>query len=373
MKEKRRLFASHDPYDLVGTSEDFLAAVRENAAFQIKSCEPYRKIALSQGFTPDMIRSEADLSLLPVLPTLLFKRHKIFSMPENILPIKTTSSGTGGSKSHMGFDTFSMLLALEMVLRVTAYHKILSPVPANYIVLGYQPHRSNHTAVMKTAMGATLFAPPLQYAFALKYTPEGYQPDLDGVKNALIRYEKSPFPTRFMGFPSYTLFMLKLLEREGIRLKLPKGSLYMLGGGWKQFYREKVDKRELYRGIEKYLGIPESRIVEFFGAAEHPITYCDCKYHHFHIPVYSRVIIRDVDTLEPLPTGRIGMVNLITPMVKSVPILSVMTDDLGVLHEGCPCGVKSPYLEIIGRVGAKEIKTCAAGAEDILKGAGERQ
>ena len=45
-----------------------------------------------------------------------------------------------------------------------------------------------------------------------------------------------------------------------------------------------------------------------------------------------------------------------------------MTDDLGVLHPGdeCGCGIKSPYLEIIGRVGIKDIKTCAAGASQLL-------
>ena len=86
------------------------------------------------------------------------------------------------------------------------------------------------------------------------------------------------------------------------------------------------------------------------------------------------MIIRDAATLEPLPYGKIGLVNLITPMVRATPILSVMTDDLGVLHDGgeCGCGIDSPYLEIIGRVGLKEIKTCAAGAAELLgkQGAG---
>ena len=59
-------------------------------------------------------------------------------------------------------------------------------------------------------------------------------------------------------------------------------------------------------------------------------------------------------------------------MVMATPILSVMTDDLGVLRDGreCGCGLTSPYLEIIGRVGLKDIKTCAAGAADILKETG---
>ena len=57
-------------------------------------------------------------------------------------------------------------------------------------------------------------------------------------------------------------------------------------------------------------------------------------------------------------------------MVYACPLLSIMTDDLGVLHDGesCPCGNKAPWLEIIGRVGMVDIKTCAAGADDLRKG-----
>ena len=117
------------------------------------------------------------------------------------------------------------------------------------------------------------------------------------------------------------------------------------------------------------LAISESHCREFFGAVEHPILYCDCPKHHFHVPIYSRVLIRDVDTFEPLENGKPGLVNLLTPMVTSAPILSVMTDDLGILHDGstCGCGIDTPYLEILGRVGMEDITTCAAGAENLTK------
>ncbi|MDE7114028.1 MAG: acyl-protein synthetase, partial [Acetatifactor sp.] len=207
--------------------------------------------------------------------------------------------------------------------------------------------------------------------YALKYNDKEhrYEPDLEGVIRALKRFAAGSFPVRFMGFPSYTYFLLRQMEERGIRLKLKKGSRIMLGGGWKQFYKEQVEKEELYRLAKKVLDVDEENIIEFFGAVEHPILYCDCVRHHFHVPVYSRVLIRDVDTLEPVPMGQVGLVNLLTPMVKATPILSVMTDDLGVLHPGseCGCGLDSPYLEIIGRVGLKDIKTCAAGAAELLQ------
>ena len=68
--------------------------------------------------------------------------------------------------------------------------------------------------------------------------------------------------------------------------------------------------------------------------------------------------------------GEKGLVNLLTPIIQAVPVSSIMTDDIGILHSGenCPCGLHVPYLEILGRTGIKEIKTCAAGASELLKG-----
>jgi phenylacetate-coenzyme A ligase PaaK-like adenylate-forming protein len=290
-------------------------------------------------------------------------------MSEEKMIIKATSSGTKGKKSQIGFDLKSLYYGAYMVLRTVSFHKLLSLKPTNYLILGYQPDSSNHTIVSKTALGATFFAPALHRTFALKATPEGYRLDLDHLKKALLCYSHQQFPVRLIGFPAYLYFLLQDLKKSGITIKLPRGSKVLLGGGWKQFYTEKVDKQALYALVEEVLGIKEENCREFFGAVEHPIIYCDCKNHHFHVPVYSRVIIRDIHTLLPVKNGEVGLINLVTPMLESMPLVSVMTDDLGILHEGseCGCGINSPYFEIIGRVGVKDIKTCAAGASELLQ------
>lgn len=364
MKLRRKLFASKDPYDCT-KSELFLDACKENFDYQITHCEDYRRIADGLG-----IRSSEDIkkvSDIPVIPTMLMKRHDFKSCRPFV---KATSSGTSGRKSHIGFEFGSLIAALKMSLKVTRFHGVTSLQPCRYIVMGYKPHRSNKTAVAKTAYLTTFLAPAISRKFILKHTRSGYEPDFDSIVNALKKYEKGRAPVRFMGFPSYTYFLFQMLEERGLFFKLPKGSKIMLGGGWKQFYREAADKETFYKMAKKTLGIEEGNIVEFFGAVEHPILYTACPAHHFHVPVYSNVVIRDPDTLEPLGMEQTGLVNLVSPLCKATPILSVMTDDLGILHDGtnCPCGVKSPYLEIIGRVAPDDIKTCAAGAADFLKG-----
>lgn len=371
MKFRKKLFRTKKPYDLSSTDDIFLQAIRENYLYQYDHCPYYRAISDQLHFTPQKAGACKTIADFPVLPTLLFKKHRLFSMPSGKTLIKATSSGTKGVYSQIRFEASGLLCGLKMVLKIGGFYKLFSLRPAHYIVLGYKPHKGNHTAVTKTAFGATLFAPALSRTYALTYQNGAYAPDLEHIVSAVQKYSRACFPVRFMGFPSYMYFVLKMMEDRGLCLKLPKGSKIMLGGGWKQFYTEQVDKKTLYALAKKALNVDENDIIEFFGAVEHPILYCDCKNHHFHVPVYSRVIIRDPYTLKPLENGKIGLVNLVTPMVKATPILSVMTDDLGVLHEGqsCGCGLASPYLEIIGRVGLKDIKTCAAGAADILKGA----
>lgn len=370
MEARQRLFAWRDQYDVVGTEELFVTAMRETCAFLYANCREYTALLDGAGFRPEDLRESADLARLPPIPTAYLKRHRMFAISPEWLPIRATSSGTRGLKSEIGLEWGAVLAGARMILRVASANRFLSPVPTNYLVMGYQPHKSNKAAVAQTATGYTHLTPILHREYVLKYRDGGYYVDFDGVIAALERYSRSRFPTRFMGFPAYTWFLMEKLVEKNLRFPLPKGSQIYLGGGWKQFYKQQVDKKEFYALALDRFSIPETGVKECFGAVEHPVWYADCAAHHFHVPVYSRVIIRDVDTLEPLPYGRMGLVNLLTPLTRACPLLSVMTDDLGILHPpgDCPCGIDSPWLEIIGRVGMVDIKTCAAGADELRKG-----
>lgn len=370
MSKRDKLFSLKKPYKTKESDTLFYQAVKENCIFQYEHNKEYKRILNKKGFSPYKdLNSYDDIAKIPFIPTLYFKKHEMLSMPKRKMLISATSSGTSGNKSHIGFNFKSLWRGLKMVISICRYHKLLSLRPARYIIFGYEYNRKVEMAIAKTAFGFTFFAPAKSRDYAIRYDKkEGYKLDLENIKAKLIKYSKGKTPIRTIGFPAYTYFLLKQMKEEGLKIKLPKGSKLTLGGGWKQFYAEKVEKEDFYALVKEVLGLEDKDIVEFFGAVEHPILWTDCRSHHFHVPVYTRVIIRDPFTLEPLPPGKIGLINLVTPMVDSVPLLSIMTDDLGILHEEkCPCGEVSPYLEIIGRVGIKDIVTCASGAEEYLK------
>ena len=348
----------------------FYLAMKENCSFHYKHNKDYKTLLDRVHFSPEDINSYEDLEKIPPLPTLYFKHHNLLSLKSNRYWVKATSSGTSGKNvSLIGLTFTDLLRGWDMVRRVFSYHHLWSLRPHRYIVFGYEPHKGNDKAIAKTAHGFTFLSPALSKDYAIRWTKDGYKVDLDNLEKKFIKYSKGKTPIRTLGFPAYTYFLLEQMKANGIKLKLPKGSVISLGGGWKSFYKEKVDKQVFYDLAYEVLGVDDKHIFEFFGAVEHPILYTDCRYHHFHIPNYARVIIRDVETLKPLKPGQVGLINLLTPMSVGTPILSVMTDDLGILHEEiCPCGEKSMYLEILGRSGVEDIKTCAAGAEELLKG-----
>jgi phenylacetate-coenzyme A ligase PaaK-like adenylate-forming protein len=368
MKYRRKLFMSKDIYNLQSTDSIFIGAMKANVAFHAQNCLEYRAVLENLGFDMNTLHSIDDLSKIPPLPTSYLKNNSMLSKPYNKLLIKTTSSGTGGKKTLSGFDVSSGLCGLFMVLKVFRFHKLLSLRRANYIILGYQPDKSNQTAMAKALKAITLFAPAKKVEYALIFKNGEYQINTEGLINAITEFGKQKRPVRIIGFPAYFKMFLDELNEKNIKLDLHKDSKILLGGGWKALFADEISKDELFRLANETLGIRRQNFKDHFSTAEHPINYVSCVNNHFHIPTFSRVIIRDVRTLEPVPFGTPGLLNLITPLLSSVPYGSIMTDDIAVMKNGeeCGCGISTPYFELIGRVGLASIKTCTQAASEFL-------
>jgi phenylacetate-coenzyme A ligase PaaK-like adenylate-forming protein len=371
LDQRKALFVRCKPYDVQKAAKLFLGAVKKNVALQQQNCPKYADILKHYAFSADDLNGEDDLYKIPVLPTLYYKKNDLFSIDPKKARINATSSGTSGTQSRVVFDKDTLYTGIRMMIRFFLHHKVISPIPTNYIVLGYEPSAHNRMGAVKTAYGTTWFAPPLRRVYALKDTGNAYEVNTEGIQRALFKYARQGLPVRFVGFPAYMYFLVRALDENNIRLKLNGHSKVLLGGGWKQFSSEEIDREAFFGLILRTLGIDRSRCLEFYSAVEHPIPYCKCKNGHFHVPVYSRAIVRDVHNLMPVPNGEVGLLSFVTPLVLSMPLVSVVTDDLSILHDGweCGCGIQTPYFELLGRAGAAGIKTCAAGAAELLKGA----
>lgn len=358
---RNRLFSYRKVYDHEGSDSLFFYAVRESVLWHQDQSTEYARILESNGFQMESFQSFEDLHRLPPIPTLFLKRQSLCSMPLDKMRLKSTTSGTSGHPVVVGFDNTAIRLGAKMLWRMLRHHRYYSLKPANYLVLGYEPSGHNRMGAVRTAYAATFLAPALRRTYALKDTGDAYELNETAVRKALASYARQRVPVRIYGFPAFLYQLLLKMEEEGIRLQLPPGSIVLIGGGWKQHAAQAI-KRDVLRQMAKdRLGIASSQFHEFFGVVEHNIPYFSCPFHHFHVPAYSRVLIRDVDTLDVLPNGEVGLLNLITPLLGSMPLTSILTDDLAVLHEGseCGCGNKAPYFEVFGRAGLESIITCA--------------
>lgn len=371
MKYRRKLFMSKNIYNLRSADGIFINAMRANVAFHIKNCPEYKSVLDTLGFDINTLHSIDDLSKIPPLPTSYLKNNSMLSKPYNKLLIKTTSSGTGGKKTLSGFDTSSGLCGLFMALKIFRFHKLLSLRRTNYIILGYQPDKSNHTAMAKALRAVTLLSPAKEIEYALIFKNGEYQINTEGLIHAIIKFGRQKRPVRIIGFPAYLKMFLDELNERHIKLDLNKDSKILLGGGWKDFFADKISKDELFRAANETLGIQRGNFKDHFSSAEHPVNYVSCVNNHFHVPAFSRVIIRDVITLQPVPFGTPGLLNLVTPLLSSVPYGSILTDDIAVMKSGneCGCGIGTPYFELLGRVGLASIKTCTQAASEFLNNA----
>jgi Acyl-protein synthetase, LuxE len=296
----------------------------------------------------------------------------VLSIPKTKDLMHFTSSGTTGQKSQIFFDHWSFKAGQRMVDSVFNDLGFITPKQkTNYLLYSYETEPDSKLGTAYTDNYLCKYAPVAKSFCALRRTGTGsHDFDAFGCITQLQNYEKEGLPVRIFGFPAFLYFTLNRMGNLKLKkLKLHKESLVFLGGGWKGHAGSAVSKDELYGLITRSLGIPAHRIRDSFGAVEHPIPYSECKYHHFHVPVWSQVIIRDVRTLEPCRMGKPGFLQFITPFITSMPMHSVMMGDLASLHAGnsCKCGIESPYFVVHGRAGTSRNKSCAITAAELLR------
>lgn len=366
----QQLWATETPFDQNGTEELFAAALRQSVAWHQARCPYYADWLSRNNFSPSDIRDSTDFAEIPFLHANFYKTHVVRSVPEENIILTLTSSGTTGQKSQMFYDDWTIFASDKSADTQFSHYGLITGQPVNYLMYSYEPAEGVNTGTLRTRQMMRRYAPEQDLVYALRFTGNGHEFDLFGAINALLRFADEGLPVRILGFPAFLYFTLERMREMGYPpLKLHPDSLVMMGGGWKGFVDKQLGPQEFRTYIHERLGLPETRCRESYGAVEHGVAYIDCPCHHFHVPVYSRVLIRDPVTLEPLPYGEPGFINVISPMNTSVPVVSLLMGDMGILHKGseCGCGGTTDWFEIIGRAGTSKNKSCAIAAAELLR------
>ena len=352
------------------TDAEFVHAMRDITRWHQQRSPWYRALLAQQGTDVQAINSIDDVLALPLVHANFFKQHEVLSVPESEIAAHLTSSGTTGQKSQMFFDAFTIGTARRMVDDVMQARGIVSDQAANYLVNAYEPYDGLKVGTSNTNQYLMRYAPPAKVFWSLRAIGQAkHEFDVFGAISALQAYAQDAQPTRIIGFPAFLHFTLQRMAALDMEpLRLPPGSVVIFGGGWKGHADQAISKEALHHSITHWLGIPTQNIVETFGSVEHSVPYVDCHQHHLHVPMWSRVVVRDVRSLQPVPDGQPGFLSFLSPYISSVPAHSVVMGDLAIRHpEGsCSCGNPSPWFEVLGRAGTSSNKSCAAAAAQLL-------
>lgn len=365
-----RLCKTVAPYTATDSSKlDFLNAMKEVIRWHQEKSPFYRQFLKDATF--DINQWGGDYSQIPFIPAEFFKYHAIKSISDENVYINLTSSGTSGQKSQMFFDEWSLRSAQHMVDYIFDYYGWISDVKANYLLYSYQTEAGSRLGTSFTDNFLTKYAPVNSVEYALKLNGKAaHDFDVYGCIRAFQEFELQNLPVRIFGFPSFFYFTLQRMKDLGHKpLKLSPHSLVFLGGGWKGYASQEIKKSDLYSLAEEMLGIPNDRLRDGFGSVEHCIPYIECANHHFHVPIYSKVLIRDLKNLALLGYDKPGFIQFISPYITSAPAHSVLMGDLAILHKGsdCSCGLTTDWFEILGRAGVSKNKSCAIAAAELLK------
>jgi phenylacetate-coenzyme A ligase PaaK-like adenylate-forming protein len=146
----------------------------------------------------------------------------------------------------------------------------------------------------------------------------------------------------------------------GRRLNFGTGSVLIHGGGWKRLQDQQVDNATFKARLREQLGI--ERVFNYYGMVEQVGSiFMECEQGRLHAPTFADVVVRDPLTLDPLPPGQVGVVQVLSALPVSYPGHSLLTEDLGLLHgeDDCPCGRLGRTFSVLGRMPQVEMRGCS--------------
>ena len=346
--------------------ELFVDALRENYRTQLAHQPFIRFLAERAGFAPEDLKSIEDIEKIPPLFVGVMKIHTFCNVPDEEIAMVLTSSGTKGQKTQAFFDKASLERLESLAYRCFSDSGWTSDEPAHVFIMGYDIREEKNLGTSWSNNQLLSLVPAKSVNWTILKNADGeFEFDYRNWAKRVIELAEDA-PIRLTGFPAFMSQLAKEIATICPGFRAKPGSFITAGGGWKNHKGVPLKHLEFAAQMEASMGIPAANIRDAFGMAEHGIPYCSCSAGHYHIPVYSRLLVRDPLTMKVLPDGEEGLMNLITPYNTAEPNLSVLATDLAVVREGCPCGIPGKYIDSVRRGGISKNRGCAIAAQELL-------
>lgn len=294
-----------------------------------------------------------DLAEIPYLPVSLFKTQKLQSVNDDEVRVVLTSSGTTGQAvSRIALDRQGSALQqralANSLMHVLGKHRLPMLVIDTDAVF--------KDPKMMSARGAGVLG-IMRYGrnhvFALD---QQLQPDWPAVRTFLERLNGLPF---FMFGFTYMVWKQFYEVFRDAGLDLSNGVL-IHSGGWKKMQEHAVDNCHFRTALREAFNL--ERIYNFYGMVEQiGSIFLEGPDGLLFPPNYADVIIRDPINWQPVSTGQVGVIQVLSLLPHSYPGHSLLTEDLGVIEAVDPptSNWAGKGIRILGRVPKSELRGCS--------------
>ena len=142
--------------------------------------------------------------------------------------------------------------------------------------------------------------------------------------------------------------------------KISKNNGFLFhGGGWKKLENISITKKEYNKYINNFIGI--NKIYNYYGMVEQTGSiFIECEKGYYHPSIFSDIHIRDKN-LNLCDLNEMGIIQVSSLLPMSYPGHNILTEDMGkmISNDGCKCGRKGKFFEIIGRIPKTEVRGCS--------------
>ena len=343
----------YEPFSLLQSEKEklFSKELGELTIFHRDNCQPYRGILDAMNYnTKEDIYED-----VPFLPVRLFKDMELRSCSEEAVFKTMTSSGTSGqavSKIFLDKETAAdqQKTLARIMSEYTGGHRLPMIILDCPSVL---KKREMFSARGAGILGFSIFGKKKIYALN-----DDMELEIDRVADFLAEHKGEKILLFGFTFMIWQHFY-KALKEQAVKLDLGKGIL-IHGGGWKKLQQEAVEPQEFRRLLYEVCGIKE--VYNYYGMVEQTGCICmECAEGHLHASSYSDIIVRRSRDFTPANVGEKGIIQVLSPLPKSYPGHSLLTEDEGVILgiDDCPCGRKGKYFKVLGRLKNAEIRGCS--------------
>ncbi len=312
-----------------------------------------------QSIIDTLYKNDVSEKKSPAIAVRLFKHHLLKSISDDDVSMVMTSSGTTSS------EVSRIVLDKENIIR---QQKVLTSIVKEWLGSQRLPMLIiDHDNVIKNKLSYSARGVGIQglsifgrhHTYALN---EDMSLNLEAIDDFFERYQHQKIFVFGFTFMIWKYFATELQKRK-LSYQFSDATI-LHSGGWKKLEDEAVSNQQFKNVLANSIASPVGKvgIHNFYGMVEQTGTiHVECEQGHLHCPIWNDIIIRDLNSLEPIGHNVEGIIQVNSLLPTSYPGHSLLTEDVGTVlgEDDCSCGRKGKYFTVSGRLERAEIRGCS--------------